>query len=570
MALPINPYVAGAALRGEKGFFGRQDLLGWVARELANPTTHSLLLFGQRRIGKTSVLLQLERTLPTDSFLAAYFDLQDQAARPLAQVLADLADTVAERAGLPPPDPDDFDDRGRFFYSTFLPRLYQVLGESRRPVFLLDEFDVLEGEAEALLPETAATRTLFPFLRRVMAEDPRPALVCAVGRRAEELSPAFTATFRTSLVREIWVLDRESATALVRQAEGNGTLRFTESALAHILRLTCGHPYLTQLLCQRVWERAYQSNPVAPPQIDTPQVEAAVPDTLQAGEQALAWLWNGLSPGEKVYVAGLAQAAGEGEAVSEERVIQTLTSHAARLRTREVEQAPRRLVQQRILERDPGGAHRFAVELFRRWVRENRPLDEVKDELDRVEPVAERLYQTGREFFGRRQWEIAVRYFRDALEANPHHFRARLHLGEALLELGRLEEAVMELERAGELDREEAKFALARARAFTGVEAPTLLVDSRRGRVYLGEREIRLSPLEFDVLRYLAQEAGSLVRKETLARAVCVQQGRTSASIEAALYRLRKKLGDDPRHPVYLETRRGAGYVLHHAWYVPG
>src|SRR5574341_1529285 len=54
MTLPANPYIAGAPLRGEKGFFGRQDTLDWVQQELRNPQTNALVLFGQRRIGKTA------------------------------------------------------------------------------------------------------------------------------------------------------------------------------------------------------------------------------------------------------------------------------------------------------------------------------------------------------------------------------------------------------------------------------------------------------------------------------------------------------------------------------------
>ena len=115
-----NPYTAGAPLREERGFFGRLDTLDWVARELRNPSTNALVLFGQRRIGKTTLLLKLERTLSADAFLPVYFDLQDQATRSLGQVLADLADTVAARADLEPPDPEAFDERGRFFCRQFL------------------------------------------------------------------------------------------------------------------------------------------------------------------------------------------------------------------------------------------------------------------------------------------------------------------------------------------------------------------------------------------------------------------------------------------------------------------
>jgi len=568
---PTNPYVAGAVLRGEKGFFGRQNKLRRVERELRNPTTGALVLFGQRRIGKTSLLMQLQRTLPPRHFLPVYFDLQDQAARPLAQVLADLADTTAEQAGLNPPDPDSFDDVGRFFRRVFLPRLYRALESDRRPVFLLDEFDVLSKSAGRGLPKTAAASALFPFLRRVMAEDGRPAFVFVVGRQARDLSLDFTATFRSALVQEVWVLDRNSARELVLQAQANGTLRFTDQAVRRILNLSSCHPYLTQLLCQRIWERAYRRNPPAPPSIDAAAVEAAIDDALETGDQALAWIWSGLGPAEKVYVTALGELAEEGKAVSEERVIEMLAARAARLRAREVESAPHALVKRRVLELTGEREHRFAVELFRRWVRKNKPLREVKDELDRVEPVAERLYELGRDFFKRRRWETATRYFRDALEAYPGHFRARLHLGEALLELGQIDAAVDELERAHEMDPSEAKFALARAMARAGASAdvPELLIDDSRGRAYLGEREVRLSQLEYHVIQRLGREAGHVVSKEALTQAVRANEGYESASIDAAIYRVRKKLGDSARNPTYLETRRGQGYVLHNSTYIP-
>lgn len=568
---PTNPYVAGAVLRGEEGFFGRRDKLDRVERELRVPSTSALVLFGQRRIGKTSLLMQLQRTLPARSFLPVYFDLQDQAAQPLAQVLADLADTVAERAGLAPPDPDAFDDVGRFFRRAFLPGLYEALGPDRRPVFLLDEFDALGDGDHADLPETAAARSLFPFLRRVIADDPRPAFVFVVGRRAEDLSLDFTATFKTALVQEVWVLDRASAEQLVRQAEANGSLRFTDRAVARILSLSSCHPYFTQLLCQRMWERAYAADPDRPPLVDAADVESVVPDALAAGDQALAWVWNGLGPGERIYASALAEMAEEGESIATAKIVQALADRAARLRARQVEQAPHALVKRRVLEATRPQEHRFAVELLRRWVRQNKPLHRVKDQLDRVAPMAERLYEVGAEFFRKREWETAARYFRDALEAYPDHFRARLHLGEALLEMGDADAAVTELQRAHELDQEEAKFALARAveRARAPADTPQLLVDDGRGCVRLGQRDVHLSPLEYYLVRCLAQSAGQLVSKESLTQTLRAQEGYEQASVDAAVYRVRKKLGDSARNPTYLETKRGRGYVLHHATYVP-
>lgn len=464
MANPVNPYIAGAPLRGERGFFGRHDTLAWVQRELGNPATNALVLFGQRRIGKTSLLLQLQRTLEGPSYLPIYFDLQDQATRPLNQVLYDLTDTIADKLGWDRPISGNFDPRGVFFRKMVLPQVQQRLGEKRRLVLLMDEFDVLDQAAQAELPEHAAANGFFPFLRRIMTDDARPAFVFVVGRRAEDLALNFTATFKASLVREIWTLDPESAAALVRQAEANGTLDFTDDAVARILNFTNHHPYLTQLLCQRIWERAYTARPVAPalPVIDVPQVEAIVTDALQAGNQALTWLWNGLSPAERIFAAALAENTDEGRVIKVDDIVQVLSTNAERLLTREVEAARGDLVKRHVLIEVSPGEYRFAVELFRRWVRQHRPLRDVKDELDRVNPEADQLFNFGYRYFRRREWQYAERYFRDALRENAKHFRARLFLGEVLLELGKKDEAVPELQQAYDLDRDEARLPLAR------------------------------------------------------------------------------------------------------------
>lgn len=534
MAQPVNPYVVGPPIRGKSGFFGHQDTLDWVARGLRNPATNSLVLFGQRRIGKTTLLLQLRRTLPADTFLPLYFDLHGQAARPLGQVLADLADTVAEQAGLEPPAPEAFDDRGLFFSRTFLSQVHAGLGKNRRPVFLLDEFDVLDEATEEGLPATAGAQSLFRFIRRVMTKDPYPVFIFAAGRRVADLALDFTAVFKASLVREVWVLDRESAEAMVRQAETsdqNGTLRFSDQAVARILSLTSGHPYLTQLLCQQVWERAYASNPATSPRVDVLEVEAAVPDALEAGHQALTWLWDGLSLVEKIYAAGLAGAIGEGETVAEDRGMRLLTDHAARLRTREVElTAPRDLVRRRVLDMTGEQEHRFAVELSRRWIRQHKPLQDVKDELDRVDPLAEELFGIAQEFFRRNQLQAAARYFRDVLAAHPNHFHARLCLGETLLQLTQIDKAVDELEWAYEQDREEARLLLtralvaqARAREEAGDEA---------GALTICERTLQISPDDYTaqkvrsaiLMRRLQAEAQNYERAEQWAKAAAVYE----------------------------------------------
>ena len=206
-----NPYIAGSPLRDPEGFFGRRDIIDWVSAELSNIHTNALVLYGQRRVGKTTILLQLRHSLSSDKFLPIYFDLQDQAKLRLGEVLANLADSVASRINLSEHKQENFDDEGKYFRSVFLPDLYKVLDKESRPVFLLDEFDVLDQGDEGILENNVASRALFPLLRQVMDDDIRPAFVFVVGRRTEDLRVDFNQMFKTSLTKEVWVLDRLSA-----------------------------------------------------------------------------------------------------------------------------------------------------------------------------------------------------------------------------------------------------------------------------------------------------------------------------------------------------------------------
>ncbi len=563
MTIPRNPYVAGNPLRGERGFFGRQDILTWVEQELRNPDTNALVLFGQRRIGKTTLLLQLARTLPDDAFVPVYFDLHDQAAQPLSQVLADLADLIAKQVGMETPDLDAFDDRGHFFHHTFLPQLYHTLGDNRRPVFLLDEFDVLGQATRSRLPETVAAQAFFPFLRDVMTTDPRPAFVFVVGRQAEDLSLDFTATFKTSLSKQIWVLDEESAKRLVRQAEANDTLRFDDQAVARVLSLTNRHPYLTQLLCHRLWVRAYRKNLPAPVFVDVADVDAVVPDALETGANVLVWIWEGLSLHEKFYASALAEIADEGEIISEDRIGQVLKDNIERLRLWDVDLALhdlRDLVRRRVLEEDREGKYRFAVELFRCWLYENKPLHQVKDELDRVEPWAERLFSIGRDAHYRGHWEEAVDFFTRALKESPQHFRSQLYLGEVLLEQRRTKDAVTELERAYKLSPREAGSRLAHALVVYAREQEQ--AGYAKDAINICERALAVLPGDQEAqemrIAILIRHRDALLEQDDVDAALDAHQ-KVEAKPEESVDFFHRVLEKEPGH---FDTRFNLGKVL--------
>lgn len=85
-------------------------------------------------------------------------------------------------------------------------------------------------------------------------------------------------------------------------------------------------------------------------------------------------------------------------------------------------------------------------------------------------------------------------------------------------------------------------------------------VDPSSRRAWRGGEEIRLSRKEFDLVHALISRAGSVVTRDELMRDVWNATFWTSSkTIDVHLGWVRRKLGDDTRHPTLITTVRGQG-----------
>jgi two-component system, OmpR family, phosphate regulon response regulator OmpR len=80
-----------------------------------------------------------------------------------------------------------------------------------------------------------------------------------------------------------------------------------------------------------------------------------------------------------------------------------------------------------------------------------------------------------------------------------------------------------------------------------------------RGELVRDGRAVRLTEAEATLLKLLAARGGESISREELARRTSTGLER---SIDVQVTRLRRKIEDDPRTPVFLQTVRGVGYRL--------
>ncbi len=95
------------------------------------------------------------------------------------------------------------------------------------------------------------------------------------------------------------------------------------------------------------------------------------------------------------------------------------------------------------------------------------------------------------------------------------------------------------------------------------VHAGDLEIDLARRSVMLRGRSVKLTPTEYELLRYLALNAGKPVTHTTLLRQVWGDYAIGDRyNTRYVVAQIRKKLGDDPANPRYIVNEPGVGYRL--------
>lgn len=89
-----------------------------------------------------------------------------------------------------------------------------------------------------------------------------------------------------------------------------------------------------------------------------------------------------------------------------------------------------------------------------------------------------------------------------------------------------------------------------------------LQVDLARRLVMVGDREIQLTPTEYDLLRVLVTHAGKVLTQRQLLHQVWSEGYDDMHLLRVNISNLRRKIEPDPSRPTYIHTEPGVGYRL--------
>lgn len=367
------PYVTGTPLKTDNVFVGRDDVFSFIRENLVGAHQNNVvILHGQRRTGKTSVLYRLARVLE-DTHHGVLIDMQGKPARGAADFLFSIADDIVfslEEAGieLDVPQRSDFEEAPEFFFRNRFLRGLRTQLNGKNLLLMFDEFEELQQRVTDghLQPD------IFQFLRNLMQHEDHVDFVFSGTHKLEELGAEYwSVLFNTAVYMPITFLGNGEVRRLIHEPVAQYHIEYDPLAESRIVQVTAGHPYFTQLVLH---EMLVYHNETERSYVTVADVDAVLERIVERGEAHFKYIWAEACEDERELMLALAELMIGKEAATVTDITHLLIARGcssddnwkaafAALEGRDI-----------FTRRDARSPlYRYKVELVRLWVQRTRP-----------------------------------------------------------------------------------------------------------------------------------------------------------------------------------------------------
>ncbi len=357
-----SPYIIGVPLTLQQQIFtGRDDIGTRIEQLLLDRRRPPLLLYGQRRMGKTSLLNNLGKLLP-NSIIPMFVDLQGapSSAKNSTGFLFNLAKQMIISAKdqsaviLPPLTRETLENDPFTDFDEWLDKVEETL-EQNTALLMLDEFEVLDS---AINKGRFDEEDVLGMLRNLIQHRPKFKVLIAGSHTIEEYQRWASYLINVQVVGISYLLEHE-ARQLIETPIEDFTLRYETDAVERILQLTRCHPFLIQLLCSELVALKNEQDPSVRRLATLADVEATIPEALNVGSFFFADIQNNQVDATGLEILRFIAAKREKAVVNKESIAREFqnTDYCSSIR----------LLLQRELIEEVGNGYKFQVELIRRW-----------------------------------------------------------------------------------------------------------------------------------------------------------------------------------------------------------
>jgi hypothetical protein len=356
-----NPYVVGVPLTKQQEIFvGRTDVSAQIEGLLLDRYCPPLFLYGQRRTGKTSLLNNLGRLMPS-TIVPLFVDLQGPAswasdhAGLLYNIGQGMVDSASRQRNLhfPPLTREALATDPFTCFNEWLNEVEDVL-ETNTALLTLDEFEALDRAIEHKRFDEDA---VLGMLRHLIQHRPRFKVLLAGSHTLEELQRWASYLINVQVVHISYLKEIE-ARQLIERPVKDFVLDYEPEACQRVLDLTRGHPFLIQLLCGEIVAQKNEQSSSVRRLACVADVEAAVSEALKRGSFFFADIERNQLDAATLTLLRFLAAQDEGIPIDREALAHRLSD--------ELDHALTLLNRRELIESTQAG-YRFQVELIRRW-----------------------------------------------------------------------------------------------------------------------------------------------------------------------------------------------------------
>jgi len=377
-----NPYIVGNPIRTKEMFFGRQDDFKYIADNLKNQTSGVLIvLTGERRSGKTSVLYQIQNGELGGSFFPVLIDVQSLVARSENEFYERLASEIRqrfERDGIELKD-YDFASEGRHPAGTFGAFIAEAVSAINPKYLLLmfDEYELLETS----ITDGILSPSFTAFLASLLDKYPRISFIFTGSKHLTERSAEYwRPLLGKSIYHRISFLTKGDTLRLIKEPAGPSVI-YEQNVPETIYRLAAGQPFYTQVLCRNliIHFNTEEKNIVGQEDLDY-----IVSDLVENPLPQMLYFWEGLSDSEKITLSLLASALSDSESYVNAKEIEDViesNDYDVTISASDLRKSLESLRSSDALQREGRESYRYRADLFRLWVEHEHSVWQVLSEL---------------------------------------------------------------------------------------------------------------------------------------------------------------------------------------------
>lgn len=301
-----NPYNPLQPTRDPLLFVGRDETLAAIQLHLVSGTDHhAVTIFGQRGMGKSSLLSQIPLNID-ERFVCVYIDLNQAELDDVSGFVAAVVDQIramleiieASTLRLPAFPAAAEVDHLDWLAGEYLEVVLAAIRRSRHLVLMLDDVHLLfDAMDTGNLPSHLMTY-LAVLLDRYDRLNIIAALDITYETRALQTPPFDNSQFHHRLTN---LAPEQAEAVLTKPVEG--FYEFEPPALRHVLELSGGHPFHLHSFGRLIYRLYEQERRVST--IALVDIEAVYPAALEQAGDVVKPLWEHIRPNERLALTAL-------------------------------------------------------------------------------------------------------------------------------------------------------------------------------------------------------------------------------------------------------------------------